>query len=448
MFTRKAYQIYLDSGGFDKDFCAMHSSSRLDESCRRLTKLLNWIEESFKPDLLGVASAPGRTELGGNHTDHNHGRVLAAAINLDCLAAFSPAHESNSQVVTILSENFEKPIVVDLSDTSPRPEEEGTSEAIVRGVADGFRRAGFKASGFNGCVTSTIPAGSGLSSSAAFEVLIGRIFNYLFNDRKVSPLDIARIARRSENLHFAKPCGFMDQTASSFEGILEIDFNDPENPVVEQIAPGFGFCETTSTGFYGTGYRLCVVNTGGSHADLTSEYAAIPYEMHQAAKCFGRSEARGISMSEVISCMGMLREKAGDRAALRLMHFIGEDERAEQQAKALIAGDMSEFLRLVAESGKSSCRLLQNCYNTHNPVEQPIPTALILTEYLLGSNGVGRVHGGGFAGTIQVYVQDSCFDEYKTAMEKVFGTGSVIELVVRQPGLDFLNISKNGREVG
>ncbi|MBI9110659.1 galactokinase family protein [Maridesulfovibrio ferrireducens] len=446
MFSIENIRKHLDRGGFDQDFCAIHSYSRLDESRLRLTKLLDWTEESFNSKLSGIASAPGRTEIGGNHTDHNNGRVLAAAVNLDCLSIFSPTSGVDEQVITILSENFEKPIVVDLTDTSPRSKEEGTSEALVRGVADGFRKSGLKASGFNGCVLSSIPAGAGLSSSAAFEVLIGRIFSALFNNSTVSPLDLARIARRAENLYFGKPCGFMDQMASSFEGILRIDFKDSDNPAVERVSPGFINAETGREGFYGTGYRLCVVNTGGSHADLTSEYAAIREEMQLASQFFGRNEARGISMSGVIENMGLLREKAGDRAALRLMHFIGEDERAVLQGNALHAGDIREFLKLVAESGNSSCRLLQNCYNTHSPSEQPIPLALTLTKLLLGSKGVGRVHGGGFAGTIQVYVQDSSFDEYKKAMENVFGAGSVIELVVRQPGREFLSISQTEAE--
>ncbi|WP_051249792.1 galactokinase [Maridesulfovibrio zosterae] len=440
MFSIKDHHNYLAAGGFDTDLIAMHSRSRFDESRARISKLLDWMKDSFNPEKVGIASAPGRTELGGNHTDHNNGRVLAAAINLDCLAVFSASACENEQTVTILSENYKNPIVVDLSDTSPRTAEEGTSEAIVRGVADGLREAGLKVSGFNACISSTIPAGSGLSSSAAFEVLVGRIFSALFNESQIDPLTIARVARRAENIHFAKPCGFMDQMASSFEGILSIDFYEPETPEVTRVNSSFGNAD--DSGFYGTGYRLCVVDTGGSHADLTPEYAAIRQEMHMAAKCFGRNEARDLKLSDVLENMGMLRKEAGDRAALRLLHFIGEDERAVRQAEKLSAGKMNEFLNLVSESGRSSCQLLQNCYSTTDPSEQPIPMALHLTGLLLGSKGVGRVHGGGFAGTIQVYVQDSCFDKYCLTMEKLFGSGSVIELSIRQPGHDFLTISE------
>ncbi len=438
MYSIATIRNHLAKGGFDKDFCDIHSSSRCKESNNRLTKLLDLMEKSFNPEYSQIASAPGRTELGGNHTDHNHGRVLAAAVNLDCLSIFSPASGPNEQTVTILSENFEHPIVADLSDTTPRPEEEGTSESIVRGVADGFRKTGFKASGFNACISSTIPSGAGLSSSAAFEVLVGRIFSALFNNSMVDPLDIARIAKRAENLYFGKPCGFMDQMASSFEGILGIDFEDPDNPIVERVSPGFTNTENSSDGFYGTGYRLCVIDTGGSHADLTPEYASIPQEILKAAQFFGRTAARGITISEVMEHIGPLRETVGDRATLRLLHFIGEDERAVQQVKSLQAGNMKEYMMQVAESGHSSSNFLQNCYNTHAPSEQPIPLALAVTEMLLGSNGVSRVHGGGFAGTIQAYVHESHFEKYRDAMDKLFGAGAVIELVVRQPGREII----------
>ncbi|WP_320169433.1 galactokinase family protein [Maridesulfovibrio sp.] len=435
----------LEQGDFDRELSLIHSGSRLKKSGNRLERLLKRMAETFSPQKAGIASAPGRTEMGGNHTDHNHGRVLAAAINLDCLAVFSEANSSDKDTVTILSENYERPIIVNLSDTSPREEEKETSEAIVRGVADGFRRSGFKISGFNACVSSTIPAGTGLSSSAAFEVLVGRIFNHLFNNSSIGPLDIARIAKRAENIHFGKPCGFMDQMACSFEGILSIDFKNPDNPGIKRVTPGFGQHDCTND-FYGTGYRLCVLNTGGSHADLTPDYAAIPSEMTAAANSLGHTEARGITTAEVLDNIDIIRKQAGDRALLRLFHFIGEDERAVLQAEALLSGDMTGFLRLVEESGNSSSHLLQNCYSTTDPSAQPIPLALHLTGLLLDSKGVARIHGGGFAGTIQAYVHESCFDKYRRTMEKIFGTGSLIELMIRQPGHEFLTAGpKAGR---
>lgn len=429
---------HLDNEKFDKDLCLIHSRANLEESRKRLHSLFDRMEKSFNPEKAGIASAPGRTELGGNHTDHNHGHVLAAAVNLDCLAVFSPSPERNK--ISILSENYARPIEVDITDTSPRPEEEGSSEGIVRGVADGFRKCGFAISGFNACVSSTIPSGTGLSSSAAFEVLIGRIFSYLFNNNQIGPLDIARIAKNAENIHFGKPCGFMDQMACSFEGILSIDFRDPLNPSIDNILPGFEL-KNSSDGFYGTGYCLCVVDTGGNHADLTPDYAAIPEEMFRAAATLGKSEARGLDMKDVLENISSMRAKVSDRAILRLMHFIGENERAILQAEALKNGDMPELLRLVNESGQSSSQLLQNCFSPADPTNQPIPLAIQLTELMFGEQGVARIHGGGFAGTIQAYIHESCFETYRNFMENIFGVGSVIELTLRQPGREFLSIN-------
>ncbi|ACS78574.1 galactokinase [Maridesulfovibrio salexigens] len=441
MHSIEAYRAHLEQGGFDEQFSQIHSRGGVQESRERMRNLLHCMLENFAPDELCFASAPGRTEMGGNHTDHNHGHVLAAAVNLDCLAAFS---KSENNAVTILSEGY-NPIKVDISDTKPREDEYETSAAIVRGVAEGFSKLGLNIGGFNACVHSTIPAGAGLSSSAAFEVLIGRIFSHLFNDSKIGPLEIASVAKQAENLHFNKPCGFMDQMASSYEGILSIDFTDPANPGVTRVEPEFKTA-SCADGFYGTGYRLCVIDTGGSHADLTPDYAAIPAEMFEAARSCGQNQAKGLTLNKILDNIDDIREYAGDRAVLRLFHFIGEDERAVNQAKALDDGNMTEFLRLVSESGHSSRELLQNCYSPATPKRQPIPLALTLTEQILGSHGVGRVHGGGFAGTIQVYVHESDFKKYCHSMEKVFGKDSVIELSIRQPGREFLTIPPNRTE--
>ncbi|GAB7022427.1 galactokinase [Salidesulfovibrio brasiliensis] len=427
MNTTAQYRKALEAGRLDDQLVVMHGTSWLDSSYARIASLLDGMERHFGEGPAIIASAPGRTELGGNHTDHNHGHVLAAAVHLDCLAVAAPVDEP---VVTIVSEGYDSAITVDLSDTAPRPLEEGTSEAMVRGVAHAFQRNGCGTGGFNACVSSTIPVGAGLSSSAAFEVLIGRIFNELFNHGDATRLDIARAARHAENVHFGKPCGFMDQMASSFEGILSIDFENAGNPALEHVQGGFE----------GSGYRLCVVDTGGSHADLTPDYAAIPEEMFAAAKALGRESGRGVGMSELLGAAGSLRESVSDRAVMRLMHFVEENERAVAQAEALAAGDMARFLKLVAESGVSSCRLLQNCYSTSRPTEQPVPLALALTDRLLGGDGACRVHGGGFAGTIQVFVPDASFVGYRAFMEEVFGNGSVIPLDIRRPVPEILRV--------
>lgn len=427
MHTPDALQAALEAGRLDARLAGLYGETRLEASRVRLATLLERMRQTFGDVPAVIVTAPGRTELGGNHTDHNHGHVLAAAVHLDCLAVASPV---DGPVVTVHSEGFDRPISVDLTETDPRPLEENTSEAIIRGMAHGFRRQGNDFGGFNACVSSTIPVGAGLSSSAAFEVLTGRIFNELFNYGDASQLEIARAARQAENVHFGKPCGFMDQMASSFEGILSIDFENAGNPGLRNI-PG---------DFENTGYHLCVVDTGGSHADLTPDYAAIPEEMFAAAKAFGRESGRNVGMDELLGAVGSLRETVSDRALLRLMHFIEENERAVAQANALENGDMQAFLQLVARSGESSCRLLQNCYSTSRPEEQPVPLALALTRRLLREDGVARVHGGGFAGTIQVYVPDAFFEGYKRFMEGVFGHGCVIPLSIRQPGPQVLGL--------
>jgi galactokinase len=389
----------------------------------RYAKLLVRMEQEFGAGPGMLLSVPGRTELGGNHTDHNHGRVLAAAVHLDCVAAVTP---SSDMKVRIKSDGFAETIFVDLADLSPQGAEVGKPSALVRGVASGFVENGLAVGGVSACVNSSIPMGAGLSSSAAFELLICSIFNHLYNSGTVSTLKAASIARRAENVHFQKPCGFMDQIACAFKGVSEIDFKDPESPLIRPIE-----CDLEAEG-----YRLVVVDTGGDHADMTPEYAAIASEMKLAANLLGQDAARGLGSAKVMDSIGWLREKAGDRAVLRLMHFIGENDRVDLQAEALRSGRMQDYLSLVNESGESSCWLLQNCACTNNPQEQPIPLALAMTERILKGRGAWRVHGGGFAGTIQAYVPRESFDEYVESMERVFGRNSVVALHVRKVGTD------------
>ncbi|QGY41976.1 galactokinase [Pseudodesulfovibrio cashew] len=372
-----------------------------------------------------LVSAPGRTELGGNHTDHNHGVVLAAAVSFDCLAV---ARASEGNRIRVKSEGFGGTIEVDCADTAPRKTEEGTPEALIRGVVHGFAQAGHVVGGFDACVSGGVPMGVGLSSSAAFEVCMGQVLNQLFNEGRVTPLELARFGQQAENVHFGKPCGLMDQLACAAQGVLSIDFADPASPVTRQVDFDFG----------ATDYQLAVVDTGGSHADLTPEYAAIPAEMGRAARVLGQETARGLTVAQVLDAAPTIRREAGDRALLRLLHFIEESDRAQAQAEALAQGDMTAFLRLVLASGDSSWRLLQNCVSTIRPEEQPIPLALTLTERFLGGNGAWRIQGGGFAGTIQAYVPRDRFPDYQAYMEAVFGLGAVLPLRVRRPGLDLI----------
>ena len=388
----------------------------------------------ISPSLL--ISAPGRTELGGNHTDHQNGQVLAAAVDLQVSAAVSgggvpdAANELGS-LVEIYSEGFGF-IELDVTDLSPREDEVGTTAGLVRGVLAGFVDQGFKVGGFKAYVTGDVPPGSGLSSSAAFEVLIGRIQSELYNDGSVSPVELARIGKFAENEYFGKPCGLMDQMASAFGGIIYIDFAYDDCPIIEEIDFDFDKC----------GYKLCITNTGGSHADLTDEYATVPAEMMAVAELFGQEKLRGITTEQILEKATDIREKAGDRALLRALHFAGETERAKAQAEALKDGDFGEFLRLVKESGDSSYKLLQNIYvgDTGGACvgggDQPIAVGLAVSEAVLGEDGVCRVHGGGFAGTIQAFVKDDAADRYKAAMDKLFGDGACKVLRIGRDNVD------------
>jgi len=367
-------------------------------------------------------SAPGRTELGGNHTDHQHGHVLAAAVDLDILAAVRP---NGGDQVRIASDGY-VPFSVDLADLSPRGAEKNTSAALVRGVAAGFRDRGFDLSGagFDAYLGSEIPAGSGLSSSAAFELLIGTIFNSLFCADRLDPLTLAQIGQAAENVYFGKPCGLMDQMACSVGNMVHIDFKFPENPEVERIE--FDFSKT--------GYSLCITNTRGSHSMLTDEYAAVPGEMKKIASLLGHDVLRPVTMDDILSNITTLREEAGDRAVLRAMHFVEETKRAGEEARALNSGDLWEFLKLVRESGNSSFKYLQNIYTNSDVNTQNVSIALAVSESVLTREEVARVHGGGFAGTIQAFVKNDNAEHYREVMDSVFGEGACDILKIRKYG--------------
>jgi len=429
METLAEYLNAAKTGGLNSTLRTLYGESAVDVQAHRYQNLLARMDGWTSGSHAVLVTAPGRTELGGNHTDHNNGVVLAAAVHFDCLAVASPV---DGTTIRIRSEGFPDIIEVELDDLGHRKEEEGTSTALVRGVLAGFKSGGWNIGAFDACISGNVPVGAGLSSSAAFEICLGQILNHLFNAGEVFPLGLAVIGRKAENVHFGKPCGFMDQIACAAQGILSIDFHDQTDPKLQEVE--FDFSDN--------GYQLAVVDTGGSHADLTPEYAAIPEEMKLAARVFGQDYARGLKMQQVLDAATQIRSVAGDRALLRLIHFIEENERAILQADALRSGDMERYLELVNASGDSSWRLLQNCVSTTNFMDQGIPLALTLTERFLEGKGAWRVQGGGFAGTIQAYVPNERFEEYRIFMDEFFGVGSTLPLLVRKPGNEYIRPDK------
>jgi galactokinase len=388
----------------------------------------------FSAENARVFSAPGRTELGGNHTDHNRGRVLAAAIHLDAVAVVVPRRDNT---VFFRSTGFPD-VRVNLEGKdglTPRPEEQGTTEALVRGIAAEFARRGVQPGGFSANASSTVLPGSGLSSSAAVEVLLAKIFDSLYGGGQCSALELAQIGQKAENDYFGKPSGLMDQAASASGGVVAIDFADPNAP------------EVTALDFdpLSAGFALCVINTRGSHADLTPDYAAIPREMNAVARFFGKSFLREIDLVQLLAHAGELKKNVGDRALLRAIHFCNENRRALAMAELLKQPDTAErmgrFLELVNESGDSSWELLQNLYSPRDPCQQGLPLALAVTREFFREQGLSaataaacRVHGGGFAGTIQAYIPVSALDDYRRRMEALFDPGAVTMLRIRPAG--------------
>ena len=367
-----------------------------------------------------VFSAPGRTEICGNHTDHQHGCVLAAAVDLETVATVQ-VNESN--LIEIQSEGY--PLVtVDLNDLTVREEEKNSTAALIRGVASAFVQRGAKLSGFRAEVRSTVLPGSGLSSSAAFEVLIGTILNELFFEKKLTAIEIAQIGQYAENVYFGKPCGLMDQMASSVGGMVYIDFEDPENPKVQKI-------DVDLATF---GYGLCIIDTGADHADLTDEYAAIPGELAELCQCFGKKYLREIPKAEFVQKIPEIRGKVTDRAILRAFHVYRENDRVRQLVEALRWDDIEAFLDLIKESGRSSWMYLQNITPAGAVQHQEVAVALALCETYLKGQGAFRVHGGGFAGTVQAFVPLDMLDSFKASIEEVLGENSCHVLNIRQQG--------------
>lgn len=384
-----------------------------------MTELHEKFRAAFGAAPTHVFSAPGRTELGGNHTDHQRGCVLAAAVDLDTRAAVAL---NGTTVIRLLSEGY--PLCqVDLNDLAVRPEEVNTTAALIRGVAAGFVNRGFRLRGFDACVTSTVLPGSGLSSSAAFEVMLGTAMNRLFACG-LDAVTIAQIAQYAENVYFGKPCGLMDQMASSVGGCVAIDFADPAAPVVTPVDFDFAAC----------GHALCIIDSGASHADLTDEYAAIPTELSAVCALFGKEVLRDVPEADFYTRLPEVRKAAGDRAVLRAIHVYEENRRVAAEVDALRRGDFPAFLRVVNESGFSSQNLLQNVIPTGATAHQEVALALGLARHLLGSRGACRVHGGGFAGTIQAFVPNDMLDDFRSRMEAVLGAGSCHVLAIRPQG--------------
>ena len=352
-------------------------------------------------------SAPGRTEIGGNHTDHQHGCVLAAAVDMETTAEVTL---NGTNTIHVASEGY-KPVEIDLSDLAAKESEKNTTAALIRGVAVAFAQRGYKLSGFDAKIKSTVLPGSGLSSSAAFEVLIGRILNGLFADNTVSAIEIAQIGQYAENVYYGKPSGLMDQMASSVGGLVFIDFHDPKKPVVEKVDYNFAH----------SGYTLCTIDSGADHADLTDEYAAMPIEMKKVAHFFGKEVLREVNEAEFYAKITDVRKETGDRAVLRTIHFFNENKRVQLQVRALKNDNFDAFLHYVNESSLASWTLLQNVTPAGYIEKQDMAFTLALCQQLLAGEGAVRIHGGGFAGTALAFVPNDKFDGFKAGIEAVLG---------------------------
>lgn len=367
-----------------------------------------------------IYSAPGRTEIGGNHTDHNHGKVLAAAVNLDVIAAVK---KTDNGVIRLKSAGYPMD-TVDTADLAMKEEEKERSAALIRGVCARLSALGYKVGGFDAVTASRVLKGSGLSSSAAFEVLVVTILSHLYNDDAIDPVEAAQVSKYAENVYFGKPSGLLDQMAASVGGFTTMDFADPAAPKIEKIDFDLGKF----------GYALCVVDTGGNHADLTGEYAAVPAEMKAVAAELGASVLREVDEEKFYAAIPSLRKTVGDRAILRAIHFFRDNRIVDEEVSALKSGDFEAFKRLVIASGRSSATNLQNVFAVVNPQEQGLSLALALIERLLEGRGAYRVHGGGFAGTVQAYVPLDMLAEFRKEIEAVFGAGACYVLSIRSAG--------------
>ena len=393
-----------------------------DQKARYIGALERFIELSGDEREAYLFSVPGRTEVQGNHTDHQHGCVLAAAIDRDIIAVVSP---SENGIIRVKSEGYDEDVVALADCESPDAFADFSSASLIAGTVGGFTARGYKAGGFDAYTVNRVLKGSGLSSSAAFEVMIGNILNHVYNGGTIANEELAKIAQFAENEYFGKPCGLMDQMSCAVGGFVYIDFEDTKNPIIEAIP--FSLSEA--------GFVLCIVNTGGNHADLNADYASVPAEMKSVASYFGKEVLRGISEADIVANAPVLRRTVGDRAILRALHFVRENARVGKTAELLKAGDLDGFLGSVIASGDSSFKYLQNVYTVKNVEEQGLSLALAVAEGALAGKGCAwRVHGGGFAGTTQAFVRREYAEEYAALMDAVFGEGACMMLAIRPLG--------------
>jgi galactokinase len=397
-----------------------------NQQLKRYLSLITKFQAFSKEKEAELFTSPGRTEIGGNHTDHNNGRVLAGAVNLDNIAIAAP---NNTNIIRIQSEGY--PVFeVNLSNLQPDKSEKYTSTALVTGICSRMKELGFTIGGFDACIDGGVPKGSGLSSSASFEVLIGAIVSELFNNGRFDPVQIAIIGQYAENNYFGKPCGLMDQTACAMGGLITIDFENPSKPNVKKV--NFDFAST--------GYSLVITDTGGNHVNLNDEYASLPRDMKAVAAELGAKVLREVSLQQILEIAPKIREKVGDRAILRAIHFQGDNKRVVDQVAALERNDFKAFLEMVVDSGLSSYMYNQNIFPVNNVREQGVSLALALSELVLKGHGAWRVHGGGFAGTIQAFVPKNLLDKYITTLEHVYGRGSCHNLFIRKQGAGKIEI--------
>jgi len=398
------------------------NSSVLKVQADRYISLMNEFNQVYSNNDVDLFSSPGRTEIGGNHTDHNYGRVLAGAVNLDMIAVAAKNGTNSIHIKSVGYPEFH----VDLSDLAIDESQFYTSSSLVKGICARMKQLGYEIGGFDASIDGRVPKGSGLSSSASFEVLIGAIVNHLFNAGKMSAVENAIIGQWSENNYFGKPCGLMDQTACSVGGLITIDFKDPSQPIVKEV----------DFDFVATGFALVITDVGGGHDDAASqaEYASLPTEMKAVAAVLGAKVLREVTLEQIVEKIPEIRKVTGDRAILRAYHFQGDNQRVVDQVAALEKKDFQSFLKMVVESGYSSYMYNQNIYDVVHKDEQVVSLALALSEMILKGKGAWRVHGGGFGGTIQAFVPQDLLDKYVKTLEHVYGEGSCHKLFIRAKG--------------